>query len=118
VRKTIIMGIIAATTVITGCSSASDAAPTVDKQTAAVVAGDKTPEEAAFEDFVRQEFDANDADVEAMTEMAQAICSAYDRGNSSVDVVRVATESGFSGYEAGQLNGAATAASCPEHATP
>ncbi len=116
-RKSIIMIVTAAAALTAGCSS--DGAPSRDEQAAAIAAGEKTPEDAVFEDFVREEdLAANDADVEAMIELGQAICQAYDEGHDFVEIIKVATDVGFSGREAGQLNGAATAAYCPEHATP
>lgn len=119
--RRVTIALLAASVLLAGCGGDSgDDTPSHAKQQAAVDAGEKSPQDAAFEDFVREEgFASTDADVEAMVALAASICAAYDRDVSFVDIIKTAAEAGgYSSYEAGQINGAATTAYCPEHATP
>lgn len=100
---------------LTGCGAEGESqTPQMD----AVQAGEKSPADAAFEDYVLKEgFAETDADLDAVKDLAKSICDAYDQGHSFVTIIETIVDSGgYNGREAGELNGAATAAYCPEHA--
>lgn len=57
-------------------------------------------------------------DAETALVLGHQICDRYDRGDTFAAVIGTLADNGIPGYEAGQINGAATSALCPEHATP
>lgn len=109
-RKTIVMTIAVAITFTAGCSSSADGGSSPAEQ---------APQDAAYEDVVRELGLARTAaDVRALVELAEGICASYDDGHTFIDVVQALASPGAYSYsEAGQINGAATGAYCPEHAT-
>ena len=111
----------AAAAVLAGCGGDGDAGPaaTASTTTAAPTPDDpasaRAAADAAFSEFVTAEGLTSHGSVEDLIALALAVCDAYDRRVAFADVIASLEDSGFSGYEAGQVNGAATAAYCPEH---
>lgn len=56
-------------------------------------------------------------DAETALTLGRQLCDRYERGDSFVAVIATLTRNGIPGYEAGQINGAATASFCPQYAT-
>ena len=103
---------------LAGCGDAgTTAAPPVTSSAAATStpASDREAADAVFTDFVTAEGLTSHGSAEDLIALALAVCDAYDRGVAVADVVASLEASGFTGYEAGQVNGAATATYCPEH---
>ena len=113
------MACLAAAAALAGCGGDGDAGPVATATTAAATPDDpasvRAAADAALSDFVTAEGLTSHGSVEDLIALALAVCDAYDRQVAFADVIASLEDSGFSGYEAGQVNGAATAAYCPEH---
>jgi predicted small lipoprotein YifL len=103
---------------LAGCGDAgTTAAPPATSPPAATStpASDREAADAVFTDFVTAQGLTSHGSPEDLIALALAVCDAYDRGVGVADVVASLEASGFDPYEAGQVNGAATATYCPEH---
>ena len=101
------------TALLAGCGG-DDATPAADP-----ASGPQPGAEEVFTGYLVDEGIAvNQEGAEAYLPVADKICQAHDEGASDQDVISVLlTESGdLSGYQVGQLHGAAVAAYCPEYA--
>jgi Protein of unknown function (DUF732) len=105
--------------VLTGCGggdATGDTAPTAAAgTTTGAPASDREAADAAFTRFVTDQGLTSHGSVDDLIALALAVCDAYDRGVPVADVIASLEGNGFSAYEAGQVNGAATATYCPEH---
>jgi hypothetical protein len=109
---------LAAAAVLAGCGDEGGAAPaatTTAAPTTSAPPSDREAADAVFTDFVTDQGLTSHGSVEDLIALALAVCDAYDRGVAVADVVASLEDSGFTGYEAGQVIGAATATYCPEH---
>ena len=115
--RRVLAGLLAAL-VTAGCGDAGTPAAPPSAPTAAATSAplsDRAAADAVFTDFVTAEGLTSHGSAEDLISLALAVCDAYDRGVAVADVVASLEASGFTGYEAGQVNGAATATYCPEH---
>jgi uncharacterized protein DUF732 len=109
---------LAAAAALTGCGDEGGTAPAATTTSAATTStppSDREAADAVFTDFVTDQGLTSHGSVEDLIALALAVCDAYDRGVAVTDVVASLEDSGFAGYEAGQVIGAATATYCPEH---
>ena len=100
----------------TGCGG--DVAETADDSRSQTALTDEQREQV-YVTFLRKEgIVPTYGEAEEALVLGRQICDRYRNGDNFVEVVKTLTDNGFTGYDAGQLNGAATAAFCPEHKTP
>lgn len=100
---------------LAGCGDAGTTDTPPPAASTSTPPSDREAADAVLADFVTAQGLTSHGSPADLIALALAVCDAYDRGVGVADVVASLEASGFDAYEAGQVNGAATATYCPEH---